>query len=435
MEITVSRLLNLISSIHNLASSFSRGEKRMTSSEFESAVNQTLLADTVSDNTKAVYVSEEGSLAISAVWACVRILSETVGTLPIHLYKRTSNGREKAKGHPCSLLLQKPNSYLTRFALMHHLMICCTLWGNGYARIYRDKFFRPVRLQLLHPYDIEPILTYDDELFYRDNTGLFIPCYDIIHLKGISTDGYKGKSPIAVHRDNLSLSVSAQRYGEKFFNQGGNMSGVFKYPSTLKPEAYKRLKNDLIAQSTGLHNAHTPLLLEGGMTYERISIPPEDAQFIATRKFQKTEIATIYGVPPHMIADLERATNNNIEHQGMEFVQYCLLPYLVRLEEEFNRKLLREDEFEDYYFLFGLNGLLRGDAKTRSEYYKNMNLIGAMSANEIRTLEDMNSYDGGDTYFVQANMQTIENAVLQPVREPVPVAENNDTNEDDNEKD
>ena len=147
------------------------------------------------------------------------------------------------------------------------------------------------------------------------------------------------------------------------------------------------------------------------MTYERISIPPEDAQFIATRKFQKTEGATIYGVPPHMIADLERATNNNIEHQGMEFVQYCLMSYISRLEEEFNRKLLRDDEYNEYYFLFSLNGLLRGDAKTRSEYYKNMNLVGAMSANEIRAFEDMNAYEGGDTYFVQANMQSVEKAI------------------------
>ena len=262
----------------------------------------------------------------------------------------------------------------------------------------------------MHPTQVEPNLTDDDILFYRTDKGELLPSHEMLHLRGLSTNGYKGKSPIAVHRDNLSLTASAQLYGEKFFNQGGNMSGVFKYPSTLKPEAYKRLKHDLIQQSVGLHNAHTPLLLEGGMTYERISIPPEDAQFIATRKFQKTEIATIYGVPPHMIADLERATNNNIEHQGMEFVQYCLMPYLVRLEEEFNRKLLRHDEFGEYYFLFGLNGLLRGDAKTRSEYYKNMNLIGALSANEIRSLEDMNAYEGGDEYFVQANMQTIENA-------------------------
>lgn len=322
-----------------------------------------------------------------------------------------SRSREKAYSHPAHLLLQRPNSYTGRFALMHHLMVSCTLWGNGYARIYRDKFYRPVRLQLQHPAEIEPLLSADDVLYYRTSSGEMLSSDDVIHLRGLSTNGYKGKSPIAVHRDNLYLSQAAQEYGERFFNQGGNMSGVFKYPSTLKPEAYQRLKRDLIAQSSGLHNSHVPLLLEGGMTYERISIPPEDAQFIATRKFQKTEIATIYGVPPHMIADLERATNNNIEHQGMEFVQYCLMPYLVRLEEEFNRKLLREDEAGSFYFLFGLNGLLRGDAKTRSEFYKNMNMVGAMSPNEIRSLEDMNTYDGGDEYFVQANMQPVRTAL------------------------
>lgn len=295
--------------------------------------------------------------------------------------------------------------------MMHFLMISCTLWGNGYARIYRDRLYRPVRLKYYHPAKVTPVLTDNEELFYRLDNGEMLAASDMIHLKGLSTDGIVGKSPIAVHRDNLALSVSAQTYGEMFFNQGGNMSGVFKYPSTLKPEAYERLKRDLLAQSVGLHKAHLPLLLEGGMTYERVSIPPEDAQFIATRKFQKTEIATIYGVPPHMIADLERSTNNNIEHQAMEFVRYCLMPYLVRLEEEFNRKLLREDEFGEYYYLFSLNGLLRGDAKTRSEFYKNMNIVGALCANEIRNLEDMNSYEGGDEYFVQMNMQPVKQAI------------------------
>ena len=403
----------------------------MTSAEFESAVNNALLSDTVSANTTRPVITEEISLSISAVWACVRILSETVGSLPIHLYRRTEKGREKVV-NVCIYVLNRPNEYCGRFALMQHLMIGCALWGNGYARIYRDKMYRPERIELLHPTEIEPILTHDNHLFYRDKTGLFLPPEDIIHLKGVSTNGYKGLSPIQVHRSNLGLGVSAQMYGERFFNQGGNMSGVFKYPSTLKPEAYQRLKHDLIAQSTGLHNAHTPLLLEGGMTYERISIPPEDAQFIATRKFQKTEIATIYGVPPHMIADLERATNNNIEHQGMEFVQYCLMSYVIRLEEEFNRKLLRDDEFEEFYFLFSLGGLLRGDAKTRSEFYKNMNLVGAMSANEIRALEDMNSYEGGDEYFVQANMQSVKVALGQTA--PAPTTNNTTENDDTNEE-
>ena len=390
----------------------------MTSAEFESAVNDALLSGTVSDNTRTPIVTEEGALAITAVWACVRILSETISSLPIHLYKRTEKGREKITSSTQLNVLNRPNEYSGRYALMQHLMIGCTLWGNGYARIYRDKKYRPERILFLHPTEIEPILTHDDHLFYRDSTGLFLPPEDIIHLKDVSTNGYKGLSPIQVHRLNLGLAVSSLMYGLRFFNQGGNMSGVFKYPSTLKPEAYQRLKHDLIAQSTGLHNAHTPLLLEGGMTYERISIPPEDAQFIATRKFQKTEVATIYGVPPHMIADLERATNNNIEHQGMEFVQYCLMSYISRLEEEFNRKLLRDDEYNEYYFLFSHNGLLRGDAKTRSEYYKNMNLIGSMSANEIRALEDMNAYEGGDEYFVQANMQSVKVALNPPATAP-----------------
>lgn len=388
-----------------------RSEERVVSAEFENAVNKALTADTVADATRKSYITEESALNLSAVWACVRILSETVGTLPIHLYKRTDKGRERQYAHACHKLLQLPNSFSNRFDLMHHLMISCALWGNGYARIHRGKDSRPIRLQLIHPAKVEPILNSNEELFYRLDNGELLPNDELIHLRGLSTNGIKGKSPIAVHRDNLSLTMAAQEYGERFFNQGGNMSGVFKYPSTLKPEAYQRLKKDLVAQSVGLHNAHIPLLLEGGMTYERISIPPEDAQFIATRKFQKTEIAAIYGIPPHMIADLERATNNNIEHQGMEFVTYCLMPYLVRLEEEFNRKLLRYDEFEEYYFLFGLNGLLRGDAKTRSEYYKNMNFVGAMNANEIRSFEDMNAYEGGDEYFVQMNMQTVKNAI------------------------
>lgn len=388
-----------------------RSEQRFLSSEFEDAVNKALIADMVADKTSRPVITPEGSLALTAVWACVRILSETVGTLPIHLYRRMPKGRERQYAHPSAHILQRPNSYSTCFDLMHFLMISCTLWGNGYARIYRDRLYRPVQLKYYHPAKVTPVLTDNEELFYRLDNGEMLAASDMIHLKGLSTDGIVGKSPIAVHRDNLALSVSAQTYGEMFFNQGGNMSGVFKYPSTLKPEAYERLKRDLLAQSVGLHKAHLPLLLEGGMTYERVSIPPEDAQFIATRKFQKTEIATIYGVPPHMIADLERSTNNNIEHQAMEFVRYCLMPYLVRLEEEFNRKLLREDEFGEYYYLFSLNGLLRGDAKTRSEFYKNMNIVGALCANEIRNLEDMNSYEGGDEYFVQMNMQPVKQAI------------------------
>ena len=191
---------------------FSREEKRISSSEFEAAVNAALLSDTVADATKGPFISEEGALNLSAVWACVLILSETVGTLPVHLYHRTTDGRETVRNHPCSYILSKPNSYTSRFALLHHLMVSCTLWGNGYARIHRDALFRTVRLQLMHPTEVEPVHTDDDELYYRTYKGEIVPVYDMIHLRGLSTNGYKGKSPIAVHRENLSLTGTSVQW-------------------------------------------------------------------------------------------------------------------------------------------------------------------------------------------------------------------------------
>ena len=179
-------MLSIISKI--LA--FGRGEKRTSSEEFEAAVNAALLSDTVHDvATGRPYVSEEGALNLSAVWACVRILSETVGTLPIHLYRRTSAGREQVREHPCSFILSRPNAYTSRFALLHHLMVSCTLWGNGYARIWRDERFRPVRLQLLHPTQVEPVLSTDDELYYRTDRGELLPSYDMLPTIG-SSIGY-----------------------------------------------------------------------------------------------------------------------------------------------------------------------------------------------------------------------------------------------------
>lgn len=380
---------------------------RSLSEEQEALVNNKIREYISDTGYVAKSISEEGALGLSAVWACVRVLSETVSTLPIHLYKRIENGREVQYDHPAYNVLQKPNSHLNRYDIFYHLMVSCTLWGNGYIRIYRDKYYKPIRLELLLPSNVEPTLTENKELFYKVNGGELLNSFDVIHLKGLSFDGVKGKSPIAVHKENLCLTQSAQEYGEKFFTQGGNMSGVLYHPSTLDDGAYKRLKNDLTSQMIGLNKAHKPLLLEGGMKYERISIPPEDAQFIATRKFQKTEIATIYGVPPHMIADLERSTNNNIEHQAIEFVNYCLMPYLVKIESELNCKLLTEKEFTEYYYKFNVNALQRGDSKSRAEYYKVMYMISTFSPNEIRAYEDMNSYDGGDDFYTQLNMQVV----------------------------
>ncbi len=376
--------------------------------EIERAVNTVLLENERADNAPYLDVSENGSLSLAAVWACVRILSETVGSLPIHLYKRADDGRQRLSRHELSQLLLAPNDYSDRMSLMQTLIMHVMLWGNGYLRIYRNRLtMRPVELEILDPATTQPYLTKTRKLFFRTAEGEILASDDVIHIKNLSTNGIKGKSPIAIHRENLMLSRAAQSFGEQLFSKGCNPTGVFTYPSTLKTDRYEQLKRDLRAQYAGLNNAHAPMLLEGGLKFERISIPPEDAQFIATREFQKTEIATIFGVPPHMIADLERATNNNIEHQGMEFVTYCLMPYIVRIEQQFNQKLLRYDEQSDMYFKFNLAALLRGDMKTRTESYRNLYYIGAMNANEARALEDMNKYEGGDEFYTQSNMQKI----------------------------
>lgn len=402
---------NVLSFLSNIASKWRSNtqERSVSASQIEDAVNQVL------SNTppQQVIVTQDTSLAITTVWACVTLLSESVGILPLHLYKKTPNGRTLTKNSAGMRVLNNPNEDLglTRIDVLQHLMVGVTLWGNGYVRIHRNEnTMEPQMLSLPQPYDVTPVVSENGILFYNIGNDK-VMADDMIHIRGLVTDGIEGKSPITVHRENLALTLQVQSYGEKFFSRGGNTEGVFTIPGELKDDAYRRLKRDIEAQFSGMSNAHKPMLLEGGLEYNRLSIPPEDAQFLGTRKFQKSEIASIYRVPPHMVGDLERATYSNIEQQSQEFVTYCLMPYLVKIEMQLNQKLLKVDEREKYYFKFSLGGLLRADSKSRSEYYKNMNLIGCLSANEIRAMEELNSYEGGDNFFVQQNMAEINNAI------------------------
>lgn len=356
-------------------------------------------------------VSPDGSLAISAVWACVRILSETVASLPVHLYKKTKEGNVRVESDKLLDLLRRPNSYSGLYDFLQWEMIGCLLRGNGYTWIIRDVNGVPKRLHYCENEQVSVTIDREnDEIVFKYKEHI-IPSTDMIHLKGIVTDGYLGKSPIEVHRENLTLSQNVLTYGQKFFTNGGNTEGVYTYPGELKEDSYKRLKKD-IAEQESLRNAHKSLLLEGGMKYERINIPLEDAQFITTRKFQATEVARIFGVPPHLIADLERSTNNNIEHQGIEFVVYTLLPYLKKLEAELNYKLLTTDQAKKMYFSFNVNGLMRGDSTARANFYRTMYMISAMCPNEIRKLENMNEYEGGEAFYTQVNMQEV-NAIQE----------------------
>jgi len=236
-----------------------------------------------------------------------------------------------------------------------------------------------------------------------------VPADEILHIPGLPSDnGLIGLSPIEYNRKALQLGATTQQFGLNFFDKGANASGAFATDGELSDESYARLKKDLNENYVGMQNSGKPLLLEGGLKFERISIPNNDAQFLETRKYQKEEIASIFRVPMHMINSLENATFSNIEHQSLEFVQFTILPWIKRIEQAMNMQLLTAEERKRYSIKFNVDSLLRGDFKTRTEGYGTMIQNGIMSVNEARALENMNPVDGGDKRYMQMNMTTIE---------------------------
>lgn len=394
----------------NLLSKIFRREKREVSGDsIEAAINRALCGG----DSEQASLSAESSLKLSTVWACVTLLADSISCLPVHLFEKTQEGRETVLSNKGLRCLNNPNSYLSRYDVLHHIMVSVNLWGNAYVQIIRDHYAVPVKLKLLMPYNVEPYLTDNDVLMYSVASGGMVESSDMIHVKGLTLNGYKGKSPITVHAENLLLTKNATDYGAKFFKDGGNIEGVFSVPNELSDKSFDRLKSTMQESYYGMKNAHRPMLLESGMKYDRLNIPLNDAQFLDTRTFQKEEIASIFRVPPHLIGDLTKSSYNTNELMGQEYVTYSLLPWAVKIESELRRKLLREDEQELLYFKFNMNSLMRADSKSRSEYYKNLNLIGVLSPNEIRELEDMNGYKGGEKYYVQQNMTDTESVGAQ----------------------
>jgi len=359
-------------------------------------------------------VDEETALKFSAVYACVRILSETLAALPFHVYRSESNGNKYVDaGHPLyQLIHDEPSPLMTSFIFRECMMACVTLWGNAYAFISRNGSYIPQELQILHPGYVMPFRS-GNKIRYKVKVNRdaekIIPAIDMIHVPGLSFDGVKGKSPIETAAENIGLGLALQRFGAEFFANGASLTGTIEHPGKLSDTAYNHLIKSLTEKHVGKDNRHKLQILEEGMKYAPITIPPESAQFLQSRKFQLNEIARIFRIPPHMLADLERSTNNNIEHQGIEFVQYTMLPWCVRFEQEFNRKLFQEDEKGRVFVKFNLNGLLRGDAASRAQYYKDMYYIGAYNINKILELEDENQIGpAGDKRFIQSNMMPLE---------------------------
>ena len=377
------------------------------------------------------YVTERSAMQMTAVYCCVRILSEAVASLPLQFYRYTDDGgKEKAVEHPLYFLLHdEPNPEMTSFIFRETLMTHLLLWGNAFAQIIRNGKGEVVALYPLMPDRMKVKRDSDGRIYYEytvydsddvegrkgtDKSGRTVKLQpsDVLHIPGLGFDGLVGYSPIAMAKNAIGLAIATEEYGSKFFANGAAPSGVLEHPGTIKDPA--RIRESWQATFGGSGNANKIAVLEEGMKYTPISISPEQAQFLETRKFQIDEIARIFRVPPHMIGDLEKSSFNNIEQQSLEFVKYTLDPWVSCWEQAMVRALLTPDEKRKYFFKFNVDGLLRGDYQSRMNGYATARQNGWMSANDIRELENLDripAEEGGDAYLVNGNMITILGAL------------------------
>ena len=363
-------------------------------------------------------VNERSAMQMTAVYACVRILSESIAGLPLHMYRYEDDGsKTKAVEHPLyHLLHDEPNPEMTSFIFRETLMSHLLLWGNAYAQIIRNGKGDIIALYPLMPNRMKVERDAKGQLYYEYQTmkedaptmkGAVYQLYpnEVLHVPGLGFDGLVGYSPIAMAKNAIGLAIAAEEYGSKFYANGAAPSGVLEHPNVLKDPA--KVRDSWNAAFGGSSNAHRVAVLEEGMKYTPISISPNEAQFLETRKFQINEIARIFRVPPHMVGDLEKSSFSNIEQQSLEFVKYTLNPWVCRWEQALQRALLDDDEKGKYFFRFNVEGLLRGDYQSRMNGYAIARQNGWMSANDIRELENIDRIPaelGGDLYLVNGNM-------------------------------
>lgn len=370
-------------------------------------------------------VNERTAMQTTAVYACVRILAEAVASLPLHVYEYQDDGGKKlVHDHPLYYLLHdEPNPEMTSFVFRETLMSHLLIWGNAYAQIIRDGAGRVLGLYPLLPdkmdvqRDDRGNIYYvysrnsDENPMFKEYGDIRLKAKDVLHIPGLGFDGLIGYSPIAMAKNAVGMTLACEEYGASFFANGANPGGVLEHPGVLKDPS--KVRESWNSVYRGVNNAHKIAVLEEGMKYQQIGIPPEEAQFLETRKFQINEIARLYRIPPHMVGDLDKSSFSNIEQQSLEFVKYTLDPWVIRWEQSLQRSLLLPGEKGKYFIKLNVDGLLRGDYQSRMNGYAVGRQNGWFSANDIREMENMNPIpdeEGGSLYLINGAMTKLADA-------------------------
>ena len=370
-------------------------------------------------------VNERTAMQTTAVYACVRILAEAIASLPLHVYEYQDDGGKKlVHDHPLYYLLHdEPNPEMTSFVFRETLMSHLLIWGNAYAQIIRDGAGRVLGLYPLLPDKMEVQRDDKGNIYYvysrnsdenptfKEYGNIKLKAEDVLHIPGLGFDGLIGYSPIAMAKNAVGMTLACEEYGASFFANGANPGGVLEHPGVLKDPS--KVRESWNSVYRGVNNAHKIAVLEEGMKYQQIGIPPEEAQFLETRKFQINEIARLYRIPPHMVGDLDKSSFSNIEQQSLEFVKYTLDPWVIRWEQSLQRSLLLPGEKGKYFIKLNVDGLLRGDYQSRMNGYAVGRQNGWFSANDIREMENMNPIpdeEGGNLYLINGAMTKLADA-------------------------
>lgn len=379
-----------------------------------------------------VHVTPASAMTLPAYFAGLRAISEDIGKLPLHVYRKlTPRGKERAPDHPLyALLHDAPNDDMGAMTFRETLTHYALAWGNGYAVIDRDGRLTPTALLPVHPSRV--VVRRDDNgmLVYDVYGGENVPGSpgvqwyrvredDMLHIRGLGAEGILGYSVVQLAAESLGLSLAAQTFGAAFFGNGAAMGGVLEHPAKLSDMAAKHLRESFASVYSGPENAGKVAILEEGMKYARLGIPPDDAQFLETRLFQVREVARWLRIPPHKLGDLEFATYTNIEQQAIEYVTDTLQPWCVRWEQECQIKLFGINS--DFFCEHALQGLMRGDQAARSQFYTSLFGVGVFSPNDIRELENMSPIGPeGDEYFIASNNMTTLKQVVEQAENPQP---------------
>ena len=367
-----------------------------------------------------VNVTPDVAMRQSAVFACVRVLAETLAAVPLKVYRRLDpRGKEVDRDHRLwTILHDRPNAWQTSFEFREMLMGHVALRGNGYAEIIATGGDPVAQLVPLHPDRVMPFQSVPGgQLAYRytplEGASRIILQEEMFHVRGLSSDGIVGLSPIALHRETIGSAIAAQEYSARFMANDSTPLGVVEMPKTFGSEDDRKAWIKSWQEAHSGVNRGRVAVLEDGMEYKTIGMTHTDAQYIESRKLDDQQIARIFRIQPHKIGILDNATFSNIEHQGLEFLTDTMMPWFVRWEQAIHRDLFTEGGRRTHFAAFDLKAFMRGDSKARSAFYASARQWGWMSANDIRELEDMNPIDGGDVYLSPSNMTPADQLAKQ----------------------